>query len=345
MSAIVLLIPAYQPSEVLPRLVGELLAADVIEHVIVVDDGSDSECAATFSRLASLPGVSVLRHAVNLGKGAALKTGFNHFLLSFPASVGVVTADADGQHSAQDILKIGRELAQYPDQMVLGVRGFAGNVPWRSRIGNALTRRVFQVFTGASIVDTQTGLRGWPRGVCSESLPIAINGYDFELECLIRAHRAIRQVPIDTIYLNHNRGSHFNPIRDSMRVYFVFIRYCGGSLVTALVDSLVFSLVYRASGNLVASQISGRAVAVAIAFAIARNVVFHSHTGVLASFLKYLALVVVMGFVSFSLLSLLHRTTGLPILICKLTAEGLLFVGNFSIQRQLVFGRPKRAVR
>jgi putative flippase GtrA len=79
-----------------------------------------------------------------------------------------------------------------------------------------------------------------------------------------------------------------------------------------------------------------------MAFAIARNLVFQSDTSVLKGFLKYLTLVVAMGFVSYSLLTFLHRTTGMPVLPCKLIAEGLLFVANFSIQRQLVFARSSK---
>jgi glycosyltransferase involved in cell wall biosynthesis/SAM-dependent methyltransferase len=347
---VVLLIPAYRPAEVLPELISELLNTDqdgAIHSILVVDDGSGQEFAPIFAELASLPRVMLLRHAVNLGKGAALKTGFNHFLLAFPDAAGVVTADADGQHAVEDILNVARELSEHPDDLILGVRAFAGEVPLRSRVGNALTRRIFQLFTGANIVDTQTGLRGWPRALCAESLPIAINGYDFELECLMRAHHgrngsiSVRQAPIKTIYLNNNQASHFNPIRDSMRIYFVFLRYCGASLIAAIVDSLIFSLVLRSTGDVVVSQIAGRAVALAIAFVIARNLVFHSDTSVVKGFLKYVTLVAVMGFVSYSMLSYLHRTTGMPLLACKLMAEGLLFLANFSIQRQLVFVRSK----
>jgi glycosyltransferase involved in cell wall biosynthesis len=344
-TSVVLLVPAYRPADALPDLIRGLISSDqfrIIQAIIVVDDGSGAEYFPVFTKLESEPRVAVLRHAVNLGKGAALKTGFNHFLLGFPDAAGVVTADADGQHAVEDILKVAQELSEHPDQLVLGVRDLAGRVPFRSRLGNGLTRRIFQIFTGANIVDTQTGLRGWPRLTCQESLPIAINGYDFELECLIRAHHGVRQVPIKTIYLDGNRTSHFNPIRDSMRIYFVFIRYCGASLMVAILDSLIFSLVYRATGNLVASQISGRAVATGMAFAIARNLVFQSDTSVAKGFMKYLTLVVVMGFVSYSMLSFLHRTTGMPLLPSKLVAEGLLFIANFSIQRQLVFARSRQ---
>src|ERR1700676_1828863 len=99
---VVLLIPAYRPSEVLPDLVTNLLTQDqfaVIQSIIIVDDGSGPEFAPIFSQLEARPCVTILRHAVNLGKGAALKTGFNNFLLAFPDAAGVVTADADGQHA------------------------------------------------------------------------------------------------------------------------------------------------------------------------------------------------------------------------------------------------------
>ena len=73
---------------------------------------------------------------------------------------------------------------------------------------------------GTDVPDIQTGLRGWPVAACRDSLRIAINGYDFELECLLRAHRwnqdGIRHVPISTIYTDDNRSSHFRPIRDPL---------------------------------------------------------------------------------------------------------------------------------
>ena len=118
--------------------------------IVVVDDGSGPEFRQIFDELQSNTAVTVLRHAVNLGKGAALKTGFNHILLAFPDCVGVVTADADGQHAVPDILSLARTLVEKPDQIVLGVRQFHGDVPLRSQLGNIISRYVFQVFTGVT---------------------------------------------------------------------------------------------------------------------------------------------------------------------------------------------------
>ena len=99
---IVILIPAYEPTKALPALVRELASSPNIQAVVVVNDGSTSASKETFHDLETITGVRVLRHAVNLGKGAALKSGFNLIACAFPDAAGIVTADADGQHLAED---------------------------------------------------------------------------------------------------------------------------------------------------------------------------------------------------------------------------------------------------
>lgn len=349
-TAAVLLIPAYRPSAILLEIVKNVISRDqsrLILATVIVDDGGGTEFRPIFDALRELSGVTVLRHAVNLGKGAALKTGFNHALLEFPDCAGVVTADADGQHAVPDILNLAQTLVENPQQIALGVRQFDNNVPLRSQLGNTISRYVFRAFTGVQLLDTQTGLRAWPRRYCMASLPIAINGYDFELECLLKAHDdagqefSIRQVPIQTIYLDDNRGSHFNPLRDSMRIYFVFARYCGASVLAALIDSSVFYAVFSRTADLIMSQIAGRAVAIAVVFMVARSIVFRSHTSISKALAKYLTVATLMGIVSYGLMNYLRHIGGVPVLLSKLIAEGLLFIASFSVQRQVVFARPK----
>ncbi|HEY3442220.1 MAG TPA: bifunctional glycosyltransferase family 2/GtrA family protein [Paludibaculum sp.] len=336
-----MLIPAYQPGAELESVVSAVLRLDVegvLSAIVVVDDGSDAACGAVFQRVAALPGVTLLRHAVNLGKGAALKTGFNHCLVTWPESCGVVTADADGQHAPADILKVARRLMEHPNALVLGAREFPAQIPLRSRFGNILTRLVFLVFTGKLLRDTQTGLRGWPAAQCRDSLRVPIQGYDFELETLVRGRGgAIEEVGIETIYLDGNRASHFNPLRDSFRIYFVFLRYCGSALLAAGVDTLVFSAVYARFGELALSQAAGRIVAMCVAFLVLRSVVFRSDVPPWITFARYAALVAFSGWVSFGLIELLRDHAHLPVLGAKLLAEGLLFLGNFAIQRQFIF--------
>src|ERR1035441_6972792 len=135
------LIPAYRPSASLPDVV-RALAAKAVPAIVIVDDGSGPEYRDVFARAPAFPNVHMLRHATNLGKGAALKTGINYALCTFPGLVGIVTADADGQHHPDDIVRIADTLLARPDCLVLGSRTFHGDVPFRSRFGNSLTSMV-----------------------------------------------------------------------------------------------------------------------------------------------------------------------------------------------------------
>ena len=120
MTQLAALIPARQQYPALAPLVDSLLEAGS-GAVILVEDGSPTEHTQFFESLVVKPRVHLLRHAVNLGKGRrALQTGINYFVTMFPGFAGLVTADADGQHSANDILSIARAFMEAPDCPVLG---------------------------------------------------------------------------------------------------------------------------------------------------------------------------------------------------------------------------------
>ena len=223
----VIVIPVYQPTAGLNSVVADLVSRDY--RIVVVDDGSTTESsAAVFSQLVDNPNVTLLRHAVNLGKGAALRTGINHALTTRPEAAGMVTADADGQHLAADILKVAAELQRTPNELILGVRTFTREVPLRSRFGNLLTRTLVRTLVGRKMSDTQTGLRGIPRVLALDLLRLSASGYEFELDMLVLGKHLsvpVKEVPISTVYLDGNASSHFNPVRDSMKIYFVLFRF------------------------------------------------------------------------------------------------------------------------
>jgi glycosyltransferase involved in cell wall biosynthesis len=219
------IIPAYRPDERLLELLAGLSEKSV-PAIVLVDDGSGPAYREIFALAAAFPKVRLVRHAVNLGKGAALKSGFNFALCAFPNLQGVITADADGQHHPDDIERVAAHLAQHPDRLVLGTRTFSGDVPLRSQIGNVVTRLVMRALVGQNLSDTQTGLRGIPVTLLPHLLRTEANGYDFELDMLIAVRQHSFQVdetPIRTIYEPGNRTSHFNPLIDSMKIYFVLL--------------------------------------------------------------------------------------------------------------------------
>src|ERR1017187_750982 len=257
------LIPAYKPGETLVELVADLLKLGV-QAVIIVNDGSGPEFDSRFKTIAACAHVHVVHHAVNLGKGAALKTGLNYALVHFPDCLGVVTADADGQHHPDDIVRVSGTLRENGPALVMGVRTFDRRVPWESRIGNTVTRGLMHLVVGQKLSDTQTGLRGIPSSLIPHLLRMPASGYEFELDMLIACKHQdfqVVQVPIRTIYVDDNRGSHFHPIADSMRIYFLLLRFSALSLATAALDNIVFAFTYSATGSIGESQIAGRCLA------------------------------------------------------------------------------------
>ncbi|MBS1873519.1 MAG: bifunctional glycosyltransferase family 2/GtrA family protein [Acidobacteria bacterium] len=335
----VCIIPAYNPTRELALVAAACLDSG-IDHVVVVDDGSRTEAAGAFEALPDSPRAHLLRHAVNLGKGAALRTGLNYAYCRFPEARAFVTADADGQHAAADIARVAREAMEHPGELVLGAREFTGDAPFRSRAGNLATRWMVRLVAGRRLADTQTGLRAVPRELAPLLLRIPAAGYEFELDMLLAAKHSgtpIREIAIRTIYIDGNRGSHFNPLVDSMKIYFVLMRFCGIALVTAALDNLAFVAAYSLTGQILASQVAARLAAMAFNYSAARKAVFQSrqpHAGTLG---KYALLVGANLWVSYGLIQLIVRTTHAPVLWAKIAAESLLFLANFALLRDFVF--------
>jgi glycosyltransferase involved in cell wall biosynthesis len=335
-----LIIPAYQPGPSLLALVEELLS-EPYSFIIVVDDGSSPDRQPIFESLARMPRVFVLTHAVNLGKGDALKSGFNHALVRFPESKGVVTLDADGQHLPADILKVARALVESPDHLCLGVREFTGKVPWRSRLGNSLTRASFRLIVGGNIRDTQTGLRGVPPKLMRDLLSSKAARFEFELQMLIRAREtriACRQIPISTVYEAGNTSSHFNPLIDSLRIYFVFFRFLVSSMLTGAIDIIVFSIAFRFGASILASAAIGRLVAGTFNFVVNERIVFKSEGAFFFELAKYVLLVISLMAVSYQLIVGFVENFHVNVYAAKISVEMFLFLVSFTIQRVLVFG-------
>jgi len=263
---IVIVLPAYDPDEIMLNFVHELQdqLSDQLS-LLVVDDGSIPEKQDTvFAHLEAVKFCTVLHHDVNRGKGAALKTAFSYLLEKYendPTFTGCVTADCDGQHSVPDIMRAIEELKQHPDNLILGCRTFQqDNVPWKSRFGNECTKFIFSKLLRQPVSDTQTGLRGLPVRLMERCLQIKGNRFELETEMLLVTNQVncpIREYPIQTIYFDQNSGTHFHPVKDALRIYgiifgFLFGRFCKfiiTGLSSALLDvgiwAVIFHLLHR----------------------------------------------------------------------------------------------------
>lgn len=186
---------------------------------MVVDDGSS--CPADFwGNLRGCFDFEVLHHPENLGKGAALKTGLKHVEEAYPSACGVVTFDADGQHLAEDVIRVAARLEAEADAVVLGTRDFSRPVPVRNRIGNVAARLTINLLLGRRWRDVQCGLRGIPRRYLRTLSTLKGDGFDWETRALFQLHdlgaRFLAE-PVATVYASGWDGtSHFRPVLDSL---------------------------------------------------------------------------------------------------------------------------------
>ena len=218
MTKYVALIPAYEPDEQMLALLPRIVEAGF--DAVVVDDGSGEDYAHLFAKAEEF--AKVISYTPNMGKGYAMKKGFEYIWEHYGESCAVVTVDADGQHRVEDAARLCQKAEECTDTLVIGARKFTGDVPRRSRFGNDVTRFVYRVCSGVKLYDTQTGLRAFSGKMLPVMLEISGNRYEYEMRMLLElAHEKTPMVEIEipTIYINDNAASHFNPAKDSWRIY------------------------------------------------------------------------------------------------------------------------------
>lgn len=346
----VVLIPAYNPDDRLLALLRDLKPR--VGRIVLVDDGSTSgrDVLARAGEFVE----TTLRHPANRGKGAALKTG-----LGYIGACDVVTADADGQHTPDDIVRVAAALRTHRGGLVLGVRSFVGKVPLRSRFGNFCTRWMFFLMTRMLVGDTQTGLRGIPGPLVERLLKIPGDRYEYEMAVLADSrHHPSRplEVPIRTVYLEANRGSHFQPIRDALRIYGTLLQFCVSSVLGFLLDNAVFALM----AGLLASAGYARETYALLALVVAR--VVSAHFNYLynrlvvfrrrdyraprgRSYFAYMGLVVAIGASSYALtlaLSCFLDVRGVTMTAVKVVVDTCLFLASYWVQKRFVFAAKAR---
>ena len=243
---IVVLIPVYDPNEeIMDKFLDKLTKK--FKKIVFINDGCNQKHDKYMKKIAKK--YPALKHHVNLGKGRGLKNGINYILNNYPDAKVIVTADCDGQHSVKDIKKCSDMALKNMDSLILGVRDFSDKlVPARSKFGNVITRNVLYSFVGQRVSDTQTGLRAMSMDVARKLIDVPGERYEYETNVLIETKAKqipIKEVVIDTIYINNNETSHFNPVKDSMRVYKLFTSYILFTLFSYIIETIIFAKTYN----------------------------------------------------------------------------------------------------
>lgn len=336
------LIPAYKPDMKLITLLESLKETDIIP--VVVNDGSGNEFDEIFLKASKY--CHILSHDINRGKGRALKTGLLYIKDTFKKDYIVITLDADGQHTVKDSLNVLKLSEENPGSLVLGSRYFDKNTPLRSRFGNSLTRLVYKLSTGISVYDTQTGLRAFSDEIIDKLIDIKGERYEYEMNVLLECkHLKIKiiETKIETIYIDNNSSSHFNAVRDSVRIYKNILKFSASSLVSFLVDYGFYSLflilfgLLKIKSTVSLANIGARCISSIVNFNINKKYVFHSNENPLKSLLKYYILVAFILICNTFILNFFIYNLSLNVFLAKIVTETLLFILNFIIQNHVVF--------
>lgn len=341
----IVLIPAYDPDDKLISTIKEIRDQNSEIDIIVINDGSKTECDDIFTKAKEF--ALVISHEQNKGKGAALKTGFRYIKENYEKPFFIVTADADGQHKTSDIFMVLDTAVENPDSLVLGSRKLGKDVPFRSRSGNAITRIIFAINTGKKVYDTQTGLRAFSDRLIDYALEVSGDRYEYEINFLmgcVRNKTEIIEKWIEVVYIEGNKSSHFNIVKDSFRIYKEIFKFSCSSFISFIIDYVLYCTFLFILGtigvpeHIIFANIAARIISSIINFTINRKVVFKSKAPLFKSAVKYFLLAVFILAMN-TLILKGFSLIGLNEYIAKIITEVILFIVSYLVQHFVIFKR------
>ena len=349
MGDITIVLPSLNPDEKLNMVVDGLLR-EGFRDIVIVNDGSDGDHMEPFRQAEAHPEVTLLTHEVNKGKGRALKTAFGYIRQNRQGIVGVVTVDGDNQHTPRDIKTCAEKMEQTGD-VIFGCRNFSGpDVPKKSRYGNVTTSLALKLFCGIVLSDTQTGLRAIPYRYLEQMEQVKGERFEYETEMIFalkRAGIAFREVTIETVYIEENASSHFNPVKDSLRIFRIIFAFAFSSVASCLIDYILFTaLILVLEGKMslgleiFLATFLARAVSSVFNYCMNRKAVFRSDAPVKSTLMKYYTLCLAQTACSYLLvylLSFLCQAGPALEVFFKIVVDMILFLLSFRIQQSWVF--------
>ena len=215
-----ILIPSYNEEKYIKSVIEKCSAYKL--DIIVVNDGSTDNTCQVLEQLQSQNGINlkILNHEINKGKGEALKTGFafacrNNYY-------GVITIDADGQHSISEIKDFLSEIKKNNPDIIVGSRfKDTKSMPFIRLAVNFLTSWIISAIALKKIDDVQSGFRFIKHNVM-KTVSLETSNFDTEPELLIKASWhgfSITNIPIKTIYNLDEFKSHINPGKDTLKFF------------------------------------------------------------------------------------------------------------------------------
>lgn len=249
----------------------------------------------------------------------------------------------------EDVDQCAELLFKNPQKFILGVRDFSDKgIPFRSRFGNNCTTFMFKVFCGLNIEDTQTGLKGIPCDFLPDLMETQGERFEYASSVLLETKRKgieILQFPIQTIYINNNETSHFNPLRDSIRIYSLIIKYLLSSISAFILDITMYTLFitlfrrFYPKIYVIISTYLAKIISCSYTYIINKKFVFESSSRRSSTAIKFMVLCVIQSSLSGFFTNGIVLILGWNEILSKICVDTILFFISFKVQDRWVFAK------
>lgn len=354
-----LVIPAYDPPRSLADYVSSLIYAG-FDKIIIVNDGSGTECLPVFMKLARI-GCRIVTHEERQGMGAALKTGFLCYQENYSGKTdGVITLNADCQLAVREVEKVASSLSNEQKMgsfaLVVGTRSFDGpEVTSYDEKMNKATKTIYRILFGLSLQDPVSSTLGIPDVRVPECIAVAVNGYGYDSSLLIALEDAgILQVPVKYPKRDPDAEQHFRKGKDTflilLSIFKKFIMYSVTSLMATFVDLLLFGIFTSVTfaGNpmaIIYSTILARVVSGSVNYILTKHFVFRYQSRAkeqarsAGQFVVLQAAQCLASAFSVHILDLLlnGNVVGLKVLV-----DAILFFVSYKVQHKYIFKDSKK---
>lgn len=337
-----IIIPAYNPDNHIIDVLNGLKKY----QVIVVDDGSKNK--KIFDKVKKYSNVILLNHSVNMGKGKAMKTAMEYVYNNIDDD-GVIFVDADGQHKKKDIENVIKVFNNNKDALIIGSRTFKGEIPWKSKIGNNITKFLFKAFTLKKVNDTQSGLRAINTKYIPFLLEIEGNRYEYEMNILLSCCNKIKiiEIPIETIYEDKNNStSHFRVVKDSFLIYKSFLKFMLFSFLCFLVDYIGFislvKLFSKTPTNIFICNLISKIISSTLNYNFNKKFVFRSKKNNTLS--SYVMLTMGIILLNSFILNIFINSLHVNVYLSKIIVEVIVFIVNSIVEQKVIFNEKWRNI-
>ena len=312
------------------------------ENIVIVNDGCN-KATDFFNDLVSI-GCHIVDLEEGSGKGASLKAGIKFAYENLYDISGFITADADGQHRAEDIMKVSRALELRPDNLILGERDKRkSRLRFMQKFGSKVSSVYFRIITGVKCKDTMTGLRGIPATLYQVMIDTKGDRFDYEMNFLTKC----ADLKIPFYYVNiiaessPVQESSFRILKDTYLIYKTPLKFATASIGCTVVDLVLFTLLTyllpaSLQWNVALATLMARVVSGSINFLINRKMIFANSGKANKQAVRFIILFFCVMCASTVIVSLLSFIP-IPATLIKAIVDLILWAVNYTVQRKWVF--------